>query len=68
MNMSYLLNTTRIVLLTLITMTTSDVAIGGQGTWESTLKGRNLDGNASTIEAYYDTVLDITWLADAGAV
>lgn len=67
MNMSCLLNTSRIVLLTIITMTTSAVAIGGQGTWESTLKGRDLDGNASTIEAYYDTVLDITWLADAGA-
>jgi len=26
---------------------------------------RDLDGNAATFEAYYDTVLDITWLADA---
>lgn len=29
------------------------------------LQGRDLDGNAATFEAYYDTVLDITWLADA---
>jgi hypothetical protein len=29
------------------------------------LQGRNLDANAATFEAYYDTVLDITWLADA---
>ena len=29
------------------------------------LLGRDLDGNAATYEAYYDTVLDITWLADA---
>lgn len=43
----------------------SAVAISGQGTWESTLQGRDLDGDLSTFEAYYDTVLDITWLADA---
>lgn len=41
--------------------------ISGQGTWESTLQGRDLDGNAATFEAYYDTTLDITWLADANA-
>ena len=41
--------------------------ISGQGTWETTLQGRNLDGDAATFEAYYDTVLDITWLADANA-
>lgn len=35
------------------------------GTWQTTLQGRDLDGNATTFEAYYDTVLDITWLADA---
>lgn len=43
------------------------VPISGQGTWESTLQGRDLDGNAATFEAYYDTTLDITWLADANA-
>ncbi|MGB7934519.1 MAG: DUF1566 domain-containing protein, partial [Gammaproteobacteria bacterium] len=35
------------------------------GTWETTLLARNLDGNPSTIEAWYDTTLDITWLANA---
>lgn len=40
--------------------------VSGQGTWEATLKGRDLDGNTSNgFEAYYDTVLNITWLADA---
>jgi MYXO-CTERM domain-containing protein len=39
--------------------------VSGQGTWETTLQGRDLDGNAATFEAYHDTVLDITWLADA---
>jgi hypothetical protein len=40
-------------------------AISGQGTWETTLQGRDLDGNLSTAEAYYDTALGITWLANA---
>ncbi len=39
--------------------------VSGQGTWETTLQARDFDGNAATIEGYYDTVLDITWLADA---
>lgn len=43
----------------------SAVAISGQGTWETTLQGRDLDGNLATFEAYYDTSLNITWLADA---
>ena len=29
------------------------------------LLARDLDGDNSTVDAYYDTVLDITWLADA---
>ncbi len=39
--------------------------ISGQGTWETTLQPRDFDGVPATIEGYYDTVLDITWLADA---
>jgi hypothetical protein len=31
------------------------------------LQGRDLNGNLANYEAYYDTVLDITWLADANA-
>jgi hypothetical protein len=38
--------------------------VSGQGTWETTLQARDLDGDLSTAEAYYDTVKDITWLAD----
>lgn len=41
------------------------VAVSGQGTWETTLQARDLDGDATTAEGYYDTVLQITWLADA---
>lgn len=42
-------------------------AVSGQGTWETTLQGRDLDGNLASFEAYYDTALDITWLANANA-
>ena len=42
------------------------VAVAGQGTWQTTLQARDLDGNLSNgAEAYYDTALNITWLADA---
>jgi hypothetical protein len=41
-------------------------AISGRGTWETTLQYRDLDGNlANGPEAFYDTVLDVTWLRDA---
>lgn len=35
------------------------------GTAQAALQGRDLDGNLTTAEAYYDTVLNATWLADA---
>jgi hypothetical protein len=41
-------------------------AVSGQGTWETTLQGRDLDDDlANGYEAYYDTALNITWLTDA---
>jgi hypothetical protein len=40
------------------------VPISGQGTWQSTLQPRDLDGNGVT-DAFYDTTLNITWLANA---
>ena len=35
------------------------------GSAHAALEGRDLDGNLATFEAYYDTDLDVTWLADA---
>ena len=32
---------------------------------QRTAEGRDLDGDLSTAEAYYDTVLEITWMANA---
>lgn len=52
-------------LFSLISLQAHAAAVSGQGTWETTLQGRDLDGNSATFEAYYDTVLDISWLADA---
>ena len=40
--------------------------VSGQGTWESTLQARDIGGD-NTVDAYYDTVLDITWLVDSKA-
>lgn len=38
-------------------------SVPGQGSWETTLKGRDLDGNAANgFEAFYDTDLNVTWL------
>lgn len=39
--------------------------VSGQGTWETTLQARDLYGSRTTAEAYYDTVLGVTWLRDA---
>lgn len=41
--------------------------VSGQGDWESTLQGRDLDGDG-TSDAYYDTALDISWLANANVI
>jgi len=35
------------------------------GSAHAALQGRDLNGSAGSFEAYYDTDLDITWLADA---
>lgn len=53
--------------LSVVSLPSQAVGVSGLGTWESTLQGRDLDGNTATFEAYYDTTLDITWLADANA-
>jgi MYXO-CTERM domain-containing protein len=38
--------------------------VTGQGTWQTTLQARDLDGNGIT-DAFYDTTLNITWLRNA---
>ncbi|MBW8363350.1 MAG: PEP-CTERM sorting domain-containing protein [Rhizobium sp.] len=41
--------------------------LGLSGTAQAALQGRDLDGNLAAFEAYYDTDLNITWLANANA-
>ena len=41
------------------------VAALASGSAHAVLQGRDLNGSAASFEAYYDTDLDITWLADA---
>jgi hypothetical protein len=40
--------------------------VSGQGTWETTLQARDLDGDGVT-DAFYDTELNVTWLRNANA-
>ncbi len=42
-------------------------AMGFSSLANAALVGRDLDGNLTTAEAYYDNVADLTWLADANA-
>ncbi len=41
------------------------VAAGFSNPAHAVLQGRDLNGSAGSFEAYYDTVLNVTWLADA---
>jgi hypothetical protein len=41
--------------------------IHGRGTWETTLLARDLNGDGS-VDAFYDTALNMTWLRDANAI
>ncbi|MEM1230466.1 MAG: hypothetical protein AAGI15_08020 [Pseudomonadota bacterium] len=52
------------ILLSVFSATAVAVGVPTQGTWVEELEGRDLDGDPSTAEAYYDEVLGITWLAD----
>lgn len=40
--------------------------VPGQGTWETTLLPRDINDDG-TVDASYDTVLDVSWLANANA-
>jgi hypothetical protein len=45
---------------------TDAAPVVGQGTWASTLQARDINGD-NVVDAYYDTALNITWLADWSA-
>jgi len=41
--------------------------VSGQGTWETTLLPRDINGDGA-VDAFYDTVLDVSWLADGAVI
>jgi hypothetical protein len=47
-----------------ISLTSHATPISSLGTWETTLSARDINKDGIT-DAYYDSVLNITWLADA---
>lgn len=44
----------------------SATAVPGQGTWETTLQARDINGDGTT-DAFYDMSSNLTWLANANA-
>ncbi len=46
-------------------LSTHLVTVCAQGTWLTTQRARDFDGNPATIEGYFDAYLNLTWLADA---
>ena len=67
MGKSHLWGAVSACVITFTSITTAQAApVSGQGTWETTLEGRLETAPGSGVFlAYYDTVLDITWAADA---
>jgi hypothetical protein len=52
--------------LTFFAANTQAAPISGQGTWETTLQNRDINGDG-IVDAFYDTALNVTWLRDANA-
>jgi hypothetical protein len=42
--------------------------VPGQGTWETTLEPRDLDGDLATAETWCDTARNITWLGNTDVI
>jgi hypothetical protein len=55
------------LLAALMIQTTQAAPISGQGTWQTTLQNRDLNGDG-VADAFYDTQLNITWLRNANVV
>ena len=53
--------------LLLVSTAAQAIPVSGQGTWETTLQARDLDGDGVT-DAFYDTELNVTWLRAVGGV
>ena len=51
------------VALVAASLSAHSVGVAGQGTWETTLQARDINGDG-VIDAYYDSALNISWLAN----
>lgn len=49
--------------LAAVGLSAQSAGVSGQGSWETTLQARDINGDGG-IDAYYDTALNITWLAN----
>jgi len=65
MKKSRLLGAVCASLLSSVSLSAYAAVVPSQGTWKTTLEARDLDGDPNTIEGWFDTILNITWLADA---
>ena len=63
-----MLTVIRALLIALVSLAVGQLTfaagVSGQGTWETTLEARDLNDDGQA-DAYYDSELDVTWLADA---
>lgn len=54
-----------VVAFSAVSINSQAAAISGLGQWETSLLARDWAGNGPGVDAYYDPLLNITWLADA---
>ena len=64
MSHSYLFRSAVCAALAVCSVAAHAGPVSGQGTWETTLRARDLNGDGVT-DAFYDTSLNITWLRNA---
>lgn len=60
---SQLVKAATLCTLVLAALPTQAAPVLGQGTWETTLQARDINGDGK-VDAYFDRALNITWLAD----
>ena len=60
-------NTVSSIALAVLAASTLAGPVSGQGTWETTLLARDINGDGLA-DAYYDSALDITWLANGNII
>jgi hypothetical protein len=57
---------TSLLITALLHPSAQSAPISGQGTWETTLQNRDLNGDGIA-DAFYDTQLNVTWLRNVNS-